>query len=1004
VFRAELPSLPEPLVDRPRLVELLARRWERRLVTVVAGAGFGKTALLAAAMAAAAGDPGRRDVWLGCEPADEDADHLAAGLADALGLRPGVGVEALCEAVWTRAPEQVCVLLDDAHEIPAGSPGAALLEQLVARLPTNGHVVLASRDNIPVPAARWAASGQLVRVREEDLVFQPAELKLFAAARGVDPELLSSTGGWPALAELVAGAGADLVIDYLWEEVLGRIGTERAALLASFAAAGGGDDDVVTALAGRPLGVDELVTSVPLVMTNPAGWAQLHPLWGPALRRVLPETDANRARRQAAAVHRWQGRLSLAVDLLVEAEAWDELLGLLADATTHLIGVPPAELGRWHRLLPVEHAEEPAALRAAGVGQLGHDPLGAARVFAAAAVASRAAGDVDGEVAALAQEGLVRWWANDRDALLALHVRVVELAELGSDAARTLDAVGRAAMAHLAGDSAQVRAALADVTGGLPPGWYVVVHWLRSVAHRRDGDVRRAAGELAEAATLPAGSYASVLESAALHTAWLEGHVDDARARWADLRDQLTATGNDYLVREATLELAYKTAWLGEADLARRLLQAAGPLVADMEGPLPRILRALTAATLAAGDGDEPAAAALLAEHVCADLDSAHAWYWRDRTALALTHVLVPESRPLWARQPLGAAHQPGLALAEALGAARRGDLETLAIFEWPPTGIIRSHLPWRWIVELAAAGTAADNPPPTDLLDALGARLRPTVLDLADTATTTLLATAAKQWAAQLPDVPPYRVRINVLGPLQVLRNGEPVTSPELRRQRVRELLGYLVAHRRARRETIAAEQWPDLDDGGRNLRVTLNYTQRLLQPDRADAPPYFLRTEGHWLALTPRDQLAIDAWELEDHLDHADTAERAGEPLVALEHYRAALGLWRGEPYADIPYATWALHEQTRLRARYTTAAVRAGELLLAAAQPTDARDAAAHATTADPYDEAAYGLLIRAHLAAGNRSAARLALDACRTALAELDLQPSPETVDLLTTPAR
>jgi ATP/maltotriose-dependent transcriptional regulator MalT len=73
-------------VGRPRLLSTLALRWERRLVTIVAGPGFGKTALLAAALADHASDPDRRDVWLCCEPPDESEERLVAGLAQAAAL------------------------------------------------------------------------------------------------------------------------------------------------------------------------------------------------------------------------------------------------------------------------------------------------------------------------------------------------------------------------------------------------------------------------------------------------------------------------------------------------------------------------------------------------------------------------------------------------------------------------------------------------------------------------------------------------------------------------------------------------------------------------------------------------------------------------------------------------------------------------------------------------------------------------------------------------------
>ena len=202
------------MLVRPRLRARMSERWGRRLTTVVAGPGFGKTVGLLTTMEDRSGRPPGTDVWLSCEPADEDAGHLRAGLAQACGLPPESAAEGIVDWVWAQAPDAVCLVLDDVHEIPRGSAGAALMRRLVDELPGNAHVVLASRQRVPLPVARLAASGQLARIGESDLLFDEAELDAFAAARNVDPALLASSGGWPALAELLATAGADLVLDY----------------------------------------------------------------------------------------------------------------------------------------------------------------------------------------------------------------------------------------------------------------------------------------------------------------------------------------------------------------------------------------------------------------------------------------------------------------------------------------------------------------------------------------------------------------------------------------------------------------------------------------------------------------------------------------------------------------------------------------------------------------------------------------------------------------------
>ncbi len=170
----------------------------------------------------------------------------------------------------------------------------------------------------------------------------------------------------------------------------------------------------------------------------------------------------------------------------------------------------------------------------------------------------------------------------------------------------------------------------------------------------------------------------------------------------------------------------------------------------------------------------------------------------------------------------------------------------------------------------------------------------------------------------------------------------------------------------RHERRETVAVELWPEADDPGPSLRVTLNYLQRSLQPERKPGDrPFFVRANGLWLELAVTDRLEMDARPLDELLDHADAAEGAGMVAAANGAYQGCLPLWRGEPFADTPYALFAETERARLRGRYVAAALRLGELMLAAPSVTEAIRAAQSAINADPTSEPTYRLLARAHL---------------------------------------
>ena len=252
---------------------------------------------------------------------------------------------------------------------------------------------------------------------------------------------------------------------------------------------------------------------------------------------------------------------------------------------------------------------------------------------------------------------------------------------------------------------------------------------------------------------------------------------------------------------------------------------------------------------------------------------------------------------------------------------------------------------------------------------------------------------------------VPAYSLSITVLGPLVVRHDGEEVDHPDLRRRRVHELLCYLVANPRARRDTVADALWPEHADPRHNLRVTLNYLQSVLQPERERSdPPYFLQTQGEWLVLHRDERLRIDAWELDRLLAVAANAERDLDPVAASAAYRACLPLWRGEPFVDVIHRSWAQWEQSHWRTHFTDAAQRGGELALANDAHDEARHAAERALAADPTSESAYQLLTRAYLAANDPAGARRALADCQRVLAALDAGPDATTQRLMAMLAR
>jgi ATP/maltotriose-dependent transcriptional regulator MalT len=216
-----------------RLRELLGTALTRRLTTIVADAGFGKSTLLAAWV---------EDVncaWLTASPDDASLPALARSLADALRLRvPSLPAEAaralvstggpgmeddelarargfaavVCESLQAGLRRDLVLVVDDVHEV-FGSPGAVqLIDALCRQAPSRLHLVLASRTELPFPIERLRGQGLVLELSSPELAFDARETAALLAAH-VEPGdaataavLQEATGGWPAAVRLAVEA------------------------------------------------------------------------------------------------------------------------------------------------------------------------------------------------------------------------------------------------------------------------------------------------------------------------------------------------------------------------------------------------------------------------------------------------------------------------------------------------------------------------------------------------------------------------------------------------------------------------------------------------------------------------------------------------------------------------------------------------------------------------------------------------------------------------------
>jgi DNA-binding SARP family transcriptional activator len=261
-------------------------------------------------------------------------------------------------------------------------------------------------------------------------------------------------------------------------------------------------------------------------------------------------------------------------------------------------------------------------------------------------------------------------------------------------------------------------------------------------------------------------------------------------------------------------------------------------------------------------------------------------------------------------------------------------------------------------------------------------------------------VAAAAAQRETTLGPAAPGRVDVRALGELEVIVDGGEAEGSLFRRERVRALLGLLVLRRSVRRADAAATLWPDHDDDGANLRVTLNYLLNLLEPGRhPKAPSFFVRQDRDQLVLVQDPALDVDLWRFEAEVERAARAERSATPAAVLDALVRAVGWWRGPLLSDLSASEWLDFERLRLTTTYVRCALRAGELLAADRALDGAEVMAERAIAADPWNEPAYRLLASIQLERGARTGAREVLEHLHKRLAEIGATPEPATIDLL-----
>jgi LuxR family transcriptional regulator, maltose regulon positive regulatory protein len=356
---ARPPVRPEH-VSRADLLEFLAQGVTRKLTLLTAPPGFGKTTLLAEW---ASVEEGRAVAWVSLDDDDNDPARFFSYVVAALGTveseigaralaahaTPGTGLVDVVLPLFLNdvagLDKALVLVLDDYHVITNTEIHEGLA-YLVERLPESLHVVVATREDPPLPLGRLRARGELAELRAGRLRFNDEEATTFLndvlelELSGEDVERLQArTEGWPAALYLAAlslrgaahpsglideFAGDDrYLVDYLTGELLARQSPELRSFLLQTSILKRLCGPLCDAVANRDgsadvLGELERSNLLLIPLDTKRDWYRYHPLFADLLQHELSRTEPD------------------VIPLLHDrASGWYREAGLIVEAANH---------------------------------------------------------------------------------------------------------------------------------------------------------------------------------------------------------------------------------------------------------------------------------------------------------------------------------------------------------------------------------------------------------------------------------------------------------------------------------------------------------------------------------------------------------------------------------------------------------------------------------------------------------------------------------------------
>jgi|SRR5579859_3924333 len=505
-------SVPSPrpgLVPRPRLATQLDGVWQpaKRLILVCAPAGYGKSSLVASWVAELQRRTGASSAspavgWLSLDEADNNLSHFLLCLIEALkqaltfeqyqtwhsaieqleGSQAGSARDILTALLngLSESPRPLLLVLDDYHYLTNSAVNHSV-QFLLANLPPNVRLLLATRVDPPVGLAKLRARNQIVEIRTVGLQFTLAETADFlnrTFGLSLTEEqialLASRTEGWAAGLQMAAlslqghadpaafiqafGGSQRFILEYLLDEVLSRQPPDVQAFLLKSSIFERLCAEACDSLLGQPqtsqgmLETLERLNLFLIPLDDEGRWYRYHHLFASLLRsrlrQSLPAAPVGELYRRASQWYESQGLLVEAIAQALAAPDQTYAADLLErEVLTFFYHSQIAQVHHWLERLPPALIDQRAllcAVKAAAIALLPPfypESLPAAEKWMQIAERALPEDPQHGDLARAFIYGIRSYWARFRDepADTVLPLIANALALLPADSSTVLD-------------------------------------------------------------------------------------------------------------------------------------------------------------------------------------------------------------------------------------------------------------------------------------------------------------------------------------------------------------------------------------------------------------------------------------------------------------------------------------------------------------------------------------------------------------------------------------